>query len=123
MHRFFLRESRGGMKKRGGTVKEMSDSKLLTPIQVANLLGIRPKAVHRLVREKELSCIQVTNKKRRFLREQVNAFIKSRINQGPMQVDKIPSGSLPCNPKGGDRRKSVEDVGTDLGKEIRELCR
>ncbi len=100
----------------------MSDSKLLTPEQVADLLGISPKDVHRLVREKELGCIQITNKKRRFLPEQVNAFIQSRTH-GPMWVDKTHSRFLACNQKGGDRRKSVEDLGTNLGKEIRELCR
>jgi hypothetical protein len=116
MRRFFLRYNRGESKNHQ-KVKEMTDSKRLKPERVVDLLGISPKAVHWLVSDKELSCIEITNKKRRFLPEQVNTLTQSRITHGARKVDKPPSGSSRCDQKGGDRRKSVEDIGTDLAKE------
>ena len=45
--------------------------KLLYPRDVAQLLGISVKTVHKLVRDGKLGCVQVTTKDRRFTQEQV----------------------------------------------------
>ena len=43
--------------------------KLLSPRDVAQLLGISVKTVHKLVRDGKLGCVQVTARDRRFCRE------------------------------------------------------
>ncbi|MGO9120496.1 MAG: helix-turn-helix domain-containing protein [Desulfomonilaceae bacterium] len=95
---------------------------LLKPEQVAEYLGVSVKSVHQFVREGRLGCIQLSPKDRRFTEEQIQAFLQSRIIEPPKIVDKGPAESLPYRPKRGGQ-KSVEDVGMNLGKEIRELCR
>ena len=50
---------------------------LLYPRDVAQLLGISVKTVHKLVRDGKLGCVQVTTKDRRFTQEQVQSYIES----------------------------------------------
>ncbi len=52
--------------------------RLLSPRQVAEILGISVKTVHKLVRETKLACVQVTAKERRFTEEQVKAYIEAQ---------------------------------------------
>lgn len=89
---------------------------------VAQLLGISVKTVHKLVREGKLACVQVTARERRFTPEQVQEYIRSRSTE--VRVDKtVPRPVQSPLKKGGIRRKSAGDIGTDLVKEIRSLCR
>ena len=99
------------------------DLKLLRANDVAEILRVSPKTVHQLVREGKLCCVETTPKLRRFLPDQVVDFIESRRRPMPKKVDKKPSKPVGFIKKGGDSRKSVEDSGTDLRKEIRELWR
>jgi len=95
-------------------------SVLLRVPEVARVLGISIKTVHKLVRERKLSCVQVTARERRFTQEQVQEYIRSQSTE--VRVDKrIPRPVLSPPRKGG--AKSAGDFGTDLIKEIRSLCR
>jgi excisionase family DNA binding protein len=94
---------------------------LLRPEDVAGILGISTRMVQKLARERKLASIQISPKERRFRPEQVEEFIMSRVRPRPQPVDRKASSRVVLNQKGG--AKSVEDSGTDLGKEIRELCR
>ncbi len=73
----------------------------LTPEQVAELLNIQVRAVHRLVRNKKLGCIQVDSKNRRFTKEQVEEFVQRQSVDIPKPVDTSATQSLPFPRKGG----------------------
>lgn len=89
---------------------------------VAHILGISVKTVHKLVREGMLACVQVTARERRFTPEQVQDYIRSQSTE--VRVDKKDPRPVKSPPKkGGIKRKLAGDVGTDLVKEIRSLCR
>ena len=45
--------------------------KLLYPRDVAQILGISVKTIHKLVRDGKLGCVKVTTRDRRFTQEQV----------------------------------------------------
>jgi excisionase family DNA binding protein len=51
--------------------RAVSLESLYTVKDVAAILGISPKTVHKLVQEKKLACVQVTACERRFTQEQV----------------------------------------------------
>jgi hypothetical protein len=94
---------------------EVAMPQLMDAQDVALILKIAPKTVHKLVRRGKLGCVQATEKNRRFTREQVQAYIDSqrvevRIDR---KVSKAPSSPL----KGGD--KSVGFSRTDLREEMR----
>lgn len=89
---------------------------------VARILDISPKTVHKLAREGKLACVQVTSRERRFTPEQVQEYIRSQSTE--VRVDKRDPRPVQSPPKkGGTERKSAGDIGTDLVKEIRSLCR
>jgi excisionase family DNA binding protein len=87
---------------------------------VAKILGISSKSVHKLVREGKLPCVQVTARERRFTPEQVQQYIESQSIG--IRVDKKAAPTVSSRPKKGGM-KSPGDIGTDLIKEIRSLCR
>ncbi|MDQ7785476.1 MAG: helix-turn-helix domain-containing protein [Desulfomonilaceae bacterium] len=97
-----------------------SIERLLTASRVACILGVSPKTVHKLVRERKMSCVQVTARERRFTHEQVQEYIRSQSTE--VRVDKKVPRAVQSPPKKGGA-KSAGDVGTDLVKEIRSLCR
>jgi excisionase family DNA binding protein len=89
---------------------------LMNAEDVAKILGIAKKTVHKLVREGKLGCVQVTEKDRRFTPEQVQEYIDSQTVN--VRIDKKsvkPVRSTP--PKGG--QKSVGFSRTDLREEMR----
>jgi excisionase family DNA binding protein len=99
-----------------------SIERLLSVAAVASILGVSPKMVHKLARERKLACVQVTARDRRFTPEQVQEYIRSHSK--PVRVDKKDPRPVQSSPKkGGPERKSAGDIGTDLVKEIRSLCR
>ncbi|AFM26041.1 helix-turn-helix domain-containing protein [Desulfomonile tiedjei] len=91
--------------------------RLLTAVTVASILGISPKTVHKLVREKKLACVQVTSRDRRFTHEQIQEYIRSQST--PVRVDKKDPRPVQSRPKKGGDRKSVGLSRTDLREEIR----
>jgi excisionase family DNA binding protein len=100
-------------------MNELEIKPLLKPEDVARILGISRKTVHHLARLGKLSCVQVTDKERRFTPEQVQEYIRSRSTE--VHVDKKaprPVSSAPA--KGGDTGKSVGVNGKDLREEIRQ---
>jgi len=96
---------------------------LLTPEDVSKLLAVSVKGVHELCRSGRLDYVRVNGKERRFTEEMIHTFIEAQtVSRSKKQVDRTPHKPLPSSPKKGGV-KSVEDVGTSLGKEIRDLCR
>jgi len=93
---------------------------LLDSRDVAVVLKVSPKTVHKLAREGKLACVQVTSRERRFTHEQVQEYIRSQST--PIRVDKRYSRHVKSAPKKGGA-KPAGDIGTDLVKEIRSLCR
>ncbi len=61
--------------------REIGLVKLLKATDVADLLGISVKTVHKLVRDQRLACVQVTSKERRFTEEQVRAYIEGQSRE------------------------------------------
>ena len=91
---------------------------LKSPDEVALILQITAKSVHKLVREGKLSCVQVTARKRCFTDEQVQEYIRSRTI--PTRVDKKPRGPVSSRPRrGGEAGKSVGVSGKGLREEMR----
>jgi excisionase family DNA binding protein len=72
---------------------------------VAAIIKVAVKTVHKLARDGKLACVQITRRERRFTQEQVQQYIDSRSTH--VIVDKKdfrPVSSYPR--KGGDRAKS-----------------
>ncbi len=89
---------------------------LLNAEQVADILGIGQKSVHKLAREGRLGSVRVTKKERRFTREQVQAYVEAQTVD--LNIDnKRPKTVRSALPKGG--KKSIGVSGTDLRKEMR----
>lgn len=97
------------------------DTMLLTPEQAAAKLQISVRKIHQFVRDGKLPCVQISRKVRMFTEAQLREFIESQTVHAPNKLDKKSPARLPFPRKGG--AKSVEDSVTDLGKEIRSLCR
>ncbi len=83
---------------------------------VARILALSSKSVHKLVRESKLPCVQVTARERRFTPEQVQQYIESRSTA--IRVDKKAASPVSSRPKKGGE-KSIGVSGTDLRKEMR----
>jgi len=95
---------------------------LLKAEEVAKFLSLSAKTVHKLARERKLACVQVTARDRRFTQEQIQEYIRSKSTE--VRVDKRGPRPVQSPPKkGGIERKLAGDIGTDLVKEIRSLCR
>ncbi|MGO9569516.1 MAG: helix-turn-helix domain-containing protein [Desulfomonilaceae bacterium] len=86
---------------------------------VAQILGISVKTVHKRVREGKLPCVQVTARERRFTPEQVQQYIESQSTG--IRVDKKAAPTVSSRPKkGGDRAQSVGVGGKDLREEMKQ---
>jgi excisionase family DNA binding protein len=88
-----------------GIFSPMNPKLLITAEDVAKILGLSPKTVHKLVREGRLGCVQVTSKERRFTEEQVELYVASQTIHRP--IDKITPPSLSCPRKGGAKSSGV----------------
>lgn len=98
--------------------REIGLARLLMPTDVAEILGISVKTVHKLVREGKLGCVQVTSKERRFTDEQVRAYIDAQSRGLPKErVDRKPASRVSSEPKKGGR-KSFGDLRTSLREEM-----
>lgn len=94
-----------------------STARLLEPKEVASMLMISLKTVHKLVREKKLACVQVTARERRFTPEQVQQYIESQSTG--IRVDKKAAPAVSSRPKKGGE-KSFSFSGVDLRKEMQK---
>jgi excisionase family DNA binding protein len=93
--------------------------RLLSPKDVAEILGISVKTVHKLVREGKLGCVQVTSKERRFTEEQVKAYVETTSKVA--RVDKKPAPRVSSvRKKGGDRKDSSVEKTKDSWASLRE---
>ena len=96
-----------------------ASASLLDAQEVALVLRIGVKTVHKLVREKKLACVQVTARDRRFTQEQVQEYIRSQST--PVRVDKRDPRPVSSSPKkGGGRAQCVGVDGKDLREEMRQ---
>jgi excisionase family DNA binding protein len=96
-----------------------NDDRLLEPKDVARIIKISLKTIHKQVREGKLDCVQVTSRKRRFTPEQVQQYIESR-STGTM-IDKRVTAPVSSRPKkGGEKSKFVGVCGKDLRKEMKK---
>lgn len=92
---------------------------LLYPRDVAQVLGISVKTIHKLVRDGKLGCVQVTARDRRFSREQVQHYVASCTTNAPAKIDREPYVRVRSQPpKGGEKSSRVFDR-ANLLKEIR----
>jgi excisionase family DNA binding protein len=91
--------------------------RLLTVKDVAFILGIAPKTVNKLVRERKLCCVQVTTKERRFTEQQVNEYIESRSSNQEIDT-KTRRRVKSTEPKGGE--KSLGFTRRSLMEEMRQ---
>ena len=99
-------------------------ARLLSPKDVAEILGISVKTVHKLVRDGKLGCVQVNDRDRRFTEDQVREYVEERTLK--VRVDmKRPVSVSSTSRKGGDSRaKSFEAQETgSLVEELKTLCR
>ena len=98
---------------------EVGVQKLLSPKDVAEILGISVKTVHKLVREGKLGCVQITSKERRFTEGQVSAYIETQSKKPEeVRIDTPRTQQVSSQPKkGGERSFGVSKA--DLRKEMR----
>ena len=86
---------------------------LLCPADVAGILGVSSKMVHKLVRDGKLSCVQVTGRERRFTQEQVQEYIRSQSTS--VRVDKGHHRRLSSPPRKGGEKKT-KGTNTEVSK-------
>ena len=93
--------------------------RLLTPAEVAEILGISAKTVHKLVRDGGLGCVQVTSKERRFTERQIRAYIEAQSQPPRVELVDMPRVRQVSSQqkKGGERSFGVSKA--DLRKEMR----
>jgi len=94
---------------------------LMTVEDIAARLRIKPRTVNKLVRERRLSCVQVTPRERRFLPEHLQAFIASRTIEPPKMVDAPRPIPLTSSPKTAKPGEVIGERESDKGAIIREL--
>lgn len=100
------------------------NAKLLTVTEASEFLSIRPRTIHKLVRDGKLGCVQVTPKERRFTSEQLAAYVEGQTI-APKEIDRKLGNPLPSKTKGGEkRRERVTRVSerVSVREEIRKLC-
>ncbi len=93
---------------------------LLRAFDVAKILDISSKTVHKLVREGKLPCVQVTARERRFTPEQIQQYIESQSTA--IRVDKKAAPAVSSRPKKGGAKSSGVLSRQALLKEMRK-CR
>jgi excisionase family DNA binding protein len=96
---------------------------LLTPEMVAQYLGVNVRTVNKLARDGKLPYVQVTPKKRRFIKDQVIGFVEQKTHSMPKILDQRTTKRLPSpqrTPKGGCGKESFGDSVKTLRKEMSE---
>ena len=95
--------------------------RFLTVEDLSERLGLSHKTIHQLVRDRKLSCVQVTSRKRFFLPEQLQEFIESRTIATPKSaVDSKTPKRLPSPAKSmkGGKAQPGESFRAQIRKEI-----
>jgi excisionase family DNA binding protein len=99
---------------------------LLTIDEACAFLRLKPRTLHKLVRLGRLGCVQVTQKERRFTREQLDAYVVAQTIAPKNVIDRKTETSLPLKTKGGENRRErrVTRVSepVSIREEIRRLC-
>ena len=90
---------------------------LLSPSEVAGLLRVSAKTIHKLVREGRLACVQITDRERRFTDEQVQEYIRSQTI--PVRVDKKAPRPVSSLPRKGGVKSSGDSIKAQLREEMR----
>lgn len=93
---------------------------LLDSQEVALILKISAKTVHKLVREGKLACVRVTARDRRFTHEQVQEYIQSQSTL--VRIDKKGTSPVSSRPKKGGAKSSGVVSRQALLEEMRK-CR
>ena len=96
---------------------------LLSVEDIAERLGITPRTVHRLCRERKLAFVQVTARERRFTEAHLQAFIASRTIEPPKIVDRSASNPLPCPAKSSYRKGGPQASGESVTRIREEFAR
>jgi hypothetical protein len=92
---------------------------LLDAKDVARILKISVKTVHKRVSEGKLQCVQGSQRDRKFTREQVQAYIEAQSTE--VRIDKKVSKSLPSAPKkGGDNTGSRQEKAKDSWASLKQ---
>jgi excisionase family DNA binding protein len=99
------------------------DNQMLSPKEVAAMLGVHPKTVHLWLRKGKLAGTKISYRTWRIPRSALAAFIETSSNAG-VQSGKIPTGqartkktgeeSLPAPPVKPDMKHYIRDI---LGEE------
>lgn len=84
---------------------------LLTICEVGKMLGLSAKRIHGLVREGRIECVQLTARERRFLPEQIEAFVRGRTIPQPKPIDKTASTRVTSDAKSLPKRGGGETDG------------
>src|SRR5208283_5483512 len=84
---------------------------------VARILALSSRSVHKLVREGKLPCVQVSARERRFTPEQVEQYIESQSTG--IRVDKKAAPTVSSRPKKGDETEKTDVSRASLRKEMR----
>ncbi|MBI5249918.1 MAG: helix-turn-helix domain-containing protein [Desulfomonile tiedjei] len=94
--------------------------KLLSAKDVADILGISVKTVHKFVRDGKLGCVQVTAKERRFTEEQVRAYIEAQSRRPEeVRIDTTRTRRVSSEPEKGGKKSSRVFDRANLLKEMR----
>lgn len=88
----------------------------LTAEQVSEHLQVPIKVVNQLVRDGKLSCVQLSERRRRFTVEQLDEFMARHTKAQRIPVDKKTVRPLPSSKKGGVKSSRVSKA--ELRKEI-----
>jgi len=88
---------------------------LLKAEEVAAMLRIASKSVHKLARKGEIGFVRVNGRDRRFTNMHVDEYIQRNTVNTP--VDVKPNSRVSCLPKGGEKSTGVS--GTNLIEEMR----
>lgn len=86
-----------------GEAGGLHESPLLTAEEAAAYLRIPLKLLHRLVRQKRITCLEYSKKNRRFKTEWLDEFInRNHTSPLPKSLDSKPPQGLTSLPKGGN---------------------
>jgi len=78
--------------------------KLCCATEVAQILAISAKTVHKLVRAGKLACVQVTSRDRRFTPKQIEDYVRSQTTE--VRVDRRTIPTVSSRPKKGGEKSS-----------------
>lgn len=97
----------------------MNDGNLLTTEDVSKRLGVPIPDVRRFVRNRELACIQLSPRRRRFTEEQLADFLQRKTVE---IVEKKSAVKVYAGPRKSRGNKGNNSMEIDHVAEVRKLC-